>query len=320
MASWEVESTLPEDWSAREAVHRKILADSPADTHALVGLARSLEGQSRYDEAQEAARTAIRLDESLAEAHRILGCVELQYGKTDEAERELKRALELDQQDELTYLSLGALLIQRKDYASAITHLQRGLNLSPNSPKLLFNLGLAQLRQGESGMAIECLRRSSDVDPGSVEAAHLAGILLMRRKDYDFARKYLQRAVDAAPLNCDVQYSRRLLEVRQNGARAARDSFLKLAKQQALSRELRGMLFFLAPPLGRPSCALIPLAFLAWFAITLSGSALSMSLMGLFLIWLSFEQIWYGSKTVGGLVLAGGALMVILGLVSYVHQ
>ena len=85
-----------------------------------------------YDRAEVAARRAIPLDSSLAEAHASLGFI-LLNGKRDwdGAEQQLRRALALDSNYAPAHATSSDLLVLRKRYPEALAAIDRALHLEP---------------------------------------------------------------------------------------------------------------------------------------------------------------------------------------------
>jgi len=83
--------------------------------------------------AEEAARTAIALDSTSAEAHTALGWVHLNKYRNANAERELRRAIALDSSFATAHQWLGILLQRAKRFDEAIAEGRKALELDPTS-------------------------------------------------------------------------------------------------------------------------------------------------------------------------------------------
>jgi TolB-like protein/Flp pilus assembly protein TadD len=160
-----------------------------ADTYILKPQYGGSSPQECYPKAREAVKTALELDDTIAEAHTALGGVlgsdgdfagawrELQYaiqlnpnyatahhwlaeavliplGRFDEAIAELRRAIELDPLSLMINAALGALFTSAHHYDEAIVQLRRTYEMDPNFyPAVLF-LGQALELKGDHEAAI----------------------------------------------------------------------------------------------------------------------------------------------------------------------
>jgi len=119
----------------------------------------------------DAARRAIALDSTLAEAHASLGFVNLfYYWDFDTAERELKKAIMLDSTYSNAYLWLNHLAWARGDTSSSLAYMQRAVEVEPLSLILRARLGTALWRAGRLKAAEEQLRHTLDLDSTFVDA------------------------------------------------------------------------------------------------------------------------------------------------------
>jgi TolB-like protein/Flp pilus assembly protein TadD len=180
----------------------------PADPLAYAGLALGYAtiGHSiaptpdAWPRAREAALTALRLDEALAEGHAALADVKLYYewdwegaekaflranelnpnlatnhfhyawyhalfGRLDEAIVEHKRAQELDPLMRLYTIELGVLYSLGGDYEKAIEEIQKALKLNPNSRHGLFFLGHVLADAGMYEEAIAAHQKAVAISP-----------------------------------------------------------------------------------------------------------------------------------------------------------
>jgi tetratricopeptide (TPR) repeat protein len=113
----------------------------------------------------EAARRAIALDSTLAEAHASLGFVTLfYYWDFDTAERELKKAIALDSTYTNAYLWLNHLAWARGDTSSSLAYMRRAVDLEPLSLILNARLGNALWRAGRLKEAEAQQRHTLDLD------------------------------------------------------------------------------------------------------------------------------------------------------------
>ena len=151
------------------------IAGDPAHAAAHAGLAEAytelagfyIDPRQAMPEAKRAAQTAIRLDETLAEAHAALGYVHLVYDRDGPAaERELLRALDLN----------PTLAAARLNHAAYLT---------------------TQARHDD---AVREIRRAVDLDPLSIRTHTMGALLLMFTRRHDEALELARRVWSSSPI------------------------------------------------------------------------------------------------------------------------
>jgi serine/threonine protein kinase/tetratricopeptide (TPR) repeat protein len=160
-----------------------------AETYVLFPEYAGLPGKEYFPRAEAAARRALGLDENLAEAHSVLGLVNLQYawdwsgaerefkkaielnpnyptahhwynimlvsvGRLDEAMNEIKRAQELDPLSLIINQNIGVVLYFKRRYDEAIEQYKKTLELDQNFAGTHFCLGIAYCQKGMFAEAI----------------------------------------------------------------------------------------------------------------------------------------------------------------------
>jgi serine/threonine-protein kinase len=217
----------------------RALATTPDNALAHAGLAESYIGLSGYyvrprdamPKAKQAAEAALRLDESLADAHAALGYIHLVYDWDGPAARtELLRALELDptlavarlhyaaylttqaQHDQATAeirraiefdpVSLRAnalatsLLLFARRYDDAIELARRGFEFEPNAFALAFQ-GVAYAEQGRFQEAVDAMAGAARLDSSATILALQAHVLASAGRK-DEARRVIRRVEESA--------------------------------------------------------------------------------------------------------------------------
>ncbi len=117
--------------------------------------------------ADAAAKKALALDDTLAEAHASLGTVRMYYDwDWLAAERELKRALALNPNYAIVHLRYGLYLTATGRFDEAITKLKRAQELDPLSLEINAFFGLHFLLARQYDQAVEQLRKAIAMEPG----------------------------------------------------------------------------------------------------------------------------------------------------------
>src|SRR5687767_8637904 len=152
---------------------------------------RTKEGLNRsiqyFREAIERDRDYARAHAGLADAYSLLsiyGAVPHEEASA-QADTAARRALQLDDSLAEAHASLALIQMERLEWAPAAVSFQRALQLKPGyaSARLWYAVYLA--RQGQFGDALTEIRRAQDLDPLSavVSSEHGAILLLAGRSD-----------------------------------------------------------------------------------------------------------------------------------------
>jgi TolB-like protein/DNA-binding winged helix-turn-helix (wHTH) protein/Flp pilus assembly protein TadD len=116
--------------------------------------------------AEAAARKALALDDTLAEAHASLAGVLYRYDWDWEgAEKEFRRSLELEPGYAEGHRAYAVYLMTVRRHEEALAEAQRARELSPLSLVINTELGLALVRLGRYDEAIERLQKTLEIDP-----------------------------------------------------------------------------------------------------------------------------------------------------------
>jgi TolB-like protein len=156
------------------ALFERALAKNPQDARSWAGLADAWSGLSDYylppgevmPKAKEAAQKALRLDDSLAEAHASLGAVYMLYEwKWADAERELRRAIDLNPGYAQAHDWYGTLLasVGRRTEWPRESHLAQ--ELDPLSPIVHFDAGANAFLSRQPDESINAFHRAIEIEP-----------------------------------------------------------------------------------------------------------------------------------------------------------
>ena len=195
-----------------------------ADTYALLGTVGydDMAPREAMPRAKAAAKRALEIDETLAEAHTSLGYVKLAYDwdwpgaerefkrslelnpdyasahrwyahhfmaihRLEEAEREVRRSLELDPLSIPCNLGVGWCLYYARRYDQAIDQYRKLLEIAPDLPHAFYQLGLAYQNKKLYREALEEYQRADKFSGGEAPAAmmllgHVHGLLGQREE------------------------------------------------------------------------------------------------------------------------------------------
>ncbi len=130
-----------------------------ADTYDLLREYSTMSEGEAFPRAIAAAKKAVQLDDTLAEAHRALAFAEM-YGSWDfnDAEKEFRRAIELDPKDAQARRWFANAFAVPSRYEEALYQLNKAQELDPSSNATLSDKGLLLANAGHTKEAIDLLR------------------------------------------------------------------------------------------------------------------------------------------------------------------
>src|SRR5262249_38134236 len=145
--------------------------------------------------ARQAAQTAIRLDETLPEAHYSLGMV-MMGGDWDwaGAKREYKRAIELNPNYALAQVAYGNLLAFQGRFEEALSEARQAQKLDPLSLQANSSLGRISYHARRYAEALVHFQKMGELYPNS-SGVHLnMGLVLSQQRKHQEAISELRRA------------------------------------------------------------------------------------------------------------------------------
>ena len=231
----------PTEEQTRKAIDsfEQAVRDDPGHAPAYAGLARAhlasanllVPTRDAIAPAQAAARKAISLDASSAEAYTAQGLLRAALDWDPRAaERDLRHAVQIDPSDARAHLYLGIALILQGRNEEGVAVLERARQLDPVSLKINARLGMiyAFLGRREQGLA-QC-HKALELDKNSPEGHMCVGFVLERGGAYREAASAYEKASElgyrAAPhaarvlaLSGQVVEARRRLRALEEGRR-----------------------------------------------------------------------------------------------------
>ncbi|KAA6456246.1 tetratricopeptide repeat protein [Acidobacteria bacterium AB60] len=175
-----------------------------ADTYNLLREYSTMPDDVAYSRAIVAARKAVELDDSLAEAHRALAFAE-RYGtwQFEDAEKEFRRAIQLDPNDAQVRRWYANAFAVRGRLDESLAQIDAAQELDPSSDVTLADKGLMLANAGRIPEGVQLLKEVERSAPElSSPHSYLARISL-RQRDYV---TYLEEATRAAEtMNDPVQ-------------------------------------------------------------------------------------------------------------------
>ena len=132
---------------------------SPSSPATLATMAHALSDAGRHEEAAALLRQVLAAEPQNAQAHALLGIVELRMRRPQEARSHLEQALALNRRLPSAWNTLGVALYELEGPQAALDAWQQAVDLDPKQFEALLNIGLVSARTGRAGQARQALRR-----------------------------------------------------------------------------------------------------------------------------------------------------------------
>jgi tetratricopeptide (TPR) repeat protein len=163
----------------------------------------SMPRSEAFPRAIAAARKAVALDDSLAEAHRALAFPLFYWEwKVPAALSEYQRAIQLDPRDEEAHHWYATSLLTLGRYQESMVEIDKAQQLNPASRSILSDQALIRFWAGDPATAIEKLREIERAEPEFFSVPrYLAGIAFAQ-KDY---RTFIDQTRRLAAMSSDEQ-------------------------------------------------------------------------------------------------------------------
>jgi DNA-binding winged helix-turn-helix (wHTH) protein/tetratricopeptide (TPR) repeat protein len=171
-----------------------------ADSYVLLATYGVESPQKAYPAARGAALNALRLDDSLAEAHASLGMIAFYYGwNWSESEHEFQQALALNPNDAgaESWYSLNLTAMGRVEEAMDLV--QRAKEIDPLSPEINVVLGRLYYSSRQYEKATDVYRKVIELNPNFARAHMRLGMTYMAQRDFGDAIHEFEEAKRLAP-------------------------------------------------------------------------------------------------------------------------
>jgi len=208
-----------------------------ADYYNLLGYYDYLPPKEVFPRAEAAAKKALRIDDTLAEAHNSLAFVKENYDWDWEgAEREYKRAIEFNPSYATAHQWYAGYLGAMGRHNESIAANKRAQELDPLSPIIGADLGMNFISARQYDQAIEEFEKVLEMDPDYVVAHFFLGLAYAGKKMYDEAIAEAQKALELSggddsliKVFLGVIYS---LSGRKDEAKKILDELFEMSKQK----------------------------------------------------------------------------------------
>lgn len=151
------------------------------------------------EKARAAARKALELDETLAEAHAVMSTIALWSWRWAEAELESRRAIALSPNGFDGHFTYAAYLTLMAHHAEAVREARRSVEMDPMTPTSNLNLGWALYYAGRYDESIAQLRKTLEMAPDNWAASMELSWNYAQKKMYPEAVAECRRALSLEP-------------------------------------------------------------------------------------------------------------------------
>ncbi|MGD0631085.1 MAG: tetratricopeptide repeat protein [Terracidiphilus sp.] len=230
-----------------------------ADTYNLLQIYSTLPLTDSYPRAIAAARRAVQLDDSLAEAHRALAFADF-YGAGDyvESEKEFLRAIELNPKDPVTRRWYANAFAVSGRYEESLEQFDKAQELDPASHSTLSDKGIVLFDSGRREEGIALLKSVERTDPQFYSPHFYLAIISFELHDF---RTFLDEGQKAAEVRNDAVLKDIMASARAGYTRSGESGLLQnlYTKQEeyyAMGKYSPGMLAKTCVALGKRQEAL----------------------------------------------------------------
>ncbi len=171
------------DLNSAVRLYTAAITAEPSLFQAYYQRATALIALSREPEAVSDLKRVIEIAPNFARAHRALGQLWLDQGKTEDAKRELARAIELEPKLSGVRIYYASALLKTGEPQRAIEHLHVAIEQREEPPLAYALLGVAEERLGKSEQAFADYSRAIELDSTNATAHEGRGRLFESRGD-----------------------------------------------------------------------------------------------------------------------------------------
>ena len=209
-----------------------------ADAYRGLALAGELTPTEFFPKAKMAAKRAIEIDDTLAEAHSVLGFITFWYEwNWNEAENQFRRALEIDPNNADAYIYYANLHSNLGQHAEALDEAKHARELDPLNLRINALEAQFLLHAGQTDEAISRLQKIFELDQNYWLAHNFASSAYIEKGMYSQAIEEARKAINLYDSSRSISFLGFALAKsgKQSEARAELEKLLKLSKEVYVS-------------------------------------------------------------------------------------
>jgi TolB-like protein/Flp pilus assembly protein TadD/class 3 adenylate cyclase len=176
-----------------------------AEAYRALAITSDVAPKETFPQAKEAARKAIEIDDSLAEAHASLSFTRFWFDwDWPDAEREAKRAISLNPNSSFAHIAYAHLLSDMGRHEEALSQATQARQLDPVSVLINFLEGAFLYHARRDDDAMVRLQKTLEIDPDCWPAYLFLGKIYMQRGKYSEAIATLTKAKELSHGNSET--------------------------------------------------------------------------------------------------------------------
>ena len=182
---------------------RQSIKVEPTYADALVGLALSLEGRKKMDEAKETMIQAVDLNPDQAGAYLKLG----EWYRMDSNELSIDyytNAIRIDSQSRIAYTERAYAHQHFNNYTEALNDYEKALSLDSNDFTTIFRKAYFHMSYAEFDASAKLFSRARSLSPGDVDVLFGLGLSYAELKQSDSARAVFEKGLEIYPDDPDM--------------------------------------------------------------------------------------------------------------------
>lgn len=153
----------------------------------------------RIDEADDSARSALRLKPRSVDALQLRGVIAGLKNRHADAESFLKKAAAIDEANHLVLFNLAKAISEQGKFLESLSWYKKAITSNPNNEKAWLNYGVALFKLGNIDVALEAFDRSISINPFYPEGYSNKGNCLREKKKLEDAIFCHEKAITIKP-------------------------------------------------------------------------------------------------------------------------
>lgn len=182
-----------------ETLYRAVIKEQEDNAQAIHFLGMALHQKGASEEALEWMEKAVELEPRNPLYHNNISDAYMANNRLDDAEKAAKKAIKLNKNYKDPYLQLGIVMTRKKQYLNALQYYRQALKLDPQFSKAHNNLGNVLRRLQKEESAFKSFEEALTIEPYYVDALNNIGLWYLDHNKPDMAISYFEQAIELKP-------------------------------------------------------------------------------------------------------------------------